>query len=111
MRFPNSLQDRFGHCYRIEFARSRELWAIRVWDGLLPAAYLYAGNVRGKGLRIQDLKVADSLVVCERALPRIIRKLLGLPRRVASYRRRGIATALIAAVITYCANYQCLMQS
>ena len=101
MRFPRNLQDRFGHVYRIDFTRSREFWIIRVWDGRLPAAYLYAWHFRGQGLRIQDFKVADDLAVWEPPLRSLVRKLLGLPPRVVSYRRRGIATALLEAVVAH----------
>lgn len=101
MSFPSHLQDRFGRRYQIDFARSREFWIIRVWDGRLPAAYLYAWHTRCRGLRIQDLRVADDLVVSEPPLSRLVRKLLGLRPRVVSYRRRGIATALLAGVIAH----------
>ena len=101
MRFPRHLQDRFGHAYRIDFSGSRGIWVIRVWDGQFPAAYLYALHARRQRLRIQDFKVADDLVVPEPALLRLGRKLLGLSPRIVSYRRRGIATALLAAVIAH----------
>lgn len=101
MHFPRHLRDRFGHVYRIDFSSSREFWIVRVWDGHRPAAYLYAWHIRGRGLRIQDFKVAADVVVPEPWLQRWLRKLMGLPLRVISYRRRGIASALLAAVVAH----------
>ncbi|MBI5425746.1 MAG: hypothetical protein HZA32_16850 [Opitutae bacterium] len=101
MRFPHYLRDRFDHPYRLDFDRSRECWTIRVWDGQLPAAYLYAWHVRGQLLRIQDFKVADDLVVPEPPLRHLLRQLLRLRPRTLSYRRRGLGTALLATVVAY----------
>lgn len=101
MSFPRYLQDHFGRTYRIEFARSREFWTIRVWDHGLPVAYLYAWHVRGERLRVQDFKVADDLQVPMPLWQHLLRKLLGLRPRVVSYRCRGIATALLATLVAH----------
>ena len=101
MRRTDFLQDRFGHRYTIDFEGSSELWTIHVWDGGLPAAYLWARYSRDRSLRIQDFKVADDVRAPEGILAGFFRKLFGLQPRAISYQRRGIGTALISWLVSY----------
>ncbi|MBS0631408.1 MAG: GNAT family N-acetyltransferase [Verrucomicrobia bacterium] len=84
----------------MKFSRAHDFWVFQVRDGPLLVAYLYA-HVRPQRLRIQDFTVVEDRLIPSPPLQSLVRKLLNLPPSVISYRRRGIGSALLAAVVAH----------
>lgn len=100
MSFPRTVSDRFGNLYRLHLRRDSHLWTFSISAGELPVGYAYCW-LRGKseGIRINDICIRDDIPVRRSPLLTFIRSLFRLPVQYHDFRRRGIGTALLRAIV------------
>lgn len=102
------IQDRHGVTYRVESEIALG-WTFYVWHGDRVVAEMLC-KMQSPVLSIGNLEIYDRVPVHETSFDRFRRKLRGRPPLVASYRGRGLGTALLRLVerLAKPAGFNCL---
>ncbi len=100
MSFPRTISDRFGNLYRLHLRSDSRMWTFSISAGGLPVGYAYCWLLgKTEGIRINDICIRDDIPVRRSPLLAFIRSLFRLPVQYHDFRRRGIGTALLRAIV------------